>query len=259
MATPIEQSTSTNGPAVPPSQAPTNGPAGKAYTEEDLARVRQQEKDKLYKELAELREQVTTLSPLQQELEALRKEREEQAATEAAARQQAEEEARAKRESEMTAKELLEQRQREWEEKFAEMQAERQREQQLLEKEREFAQLRDYTQARIQQEKDSIAPELLDLVDGNTREEVDRSIELLKAKSAAIAEKVRGTQQQFASQQQGVSPSGFSTTGPMDMLPSTQQYSAEDIARMSMKEYAEKIRGNFVGRGDTVRNRGLFG
>jgi hypothetical protein len=254
MATPIEQTTST-----PAAQAPTTGPAGKTYTEDDLAKVRQQEKDKLYKELETLRGQVETLSPIQQELERFRKEQEERLAIESEARQKAEEEARAKRESEMSAKELLEARQKEWEEKFQEMQAEREREKLIVEKEREFAQLRDYAQARIAQEKDNIAPELLDLVDGSTREEIDASIERMKVKSAAIAEKVRGTTQQFAAQQQGVTPSGFSSTGPMDMLPTTQQWSAEEIAAMSAKEFAEKVRPHFIGRGDSARNRGLFG
>lgn len=259
MATPIEQSTSTNGPAVPGAPAPTNGPAAKTYTEDDLAKVRTQEKDKLYKELETLREQVSTLTPIQQELERFRKEQEERLATEETARKQAEEAARVQRESEMSAKELLEERQREWEQKFADMQAQRQAEQAVMEKEREFAALRDYTQARIQQEQENIAPELLDLVDGNSREEVDASIERLKAKSAAIAEKVRGTTQHLAAQRQGVSPSGFNATGPMDMLPTTQQWSAEEIAAMSAKEFAEKVRPHFIGRGDSTRNRGLFG
>jgi hypothetical protein len=81
----------------------------------------------------------------------------------------------------------------------------------------------------------------------------------LKAKSAAIAEKVRGTNAQLAAQQQGVTPSGFSSTGPMDMLPTTQQWSADDIRNMSPKEFAEKVRPHFIGRSDAVRNRGLFG
>ncbi|MFE9834025.1 hypothetical protein ACFYP4_02580 [Streptomyces sp. NPDC005551] len=265
MATPIEQGVPTTGPTVPVPAPPANGPstgapAGqKTYTEADLERVRQQEKAKLYSELEKLREQTNVLPTIQTELETLRKEREEQAAAEAAARQQAEEQKRAKEEAEMSAKELLEKRQTEWEEKFLAMQAERAAQDELLNKEREFSALRDYTQARVQQEQEHIAPELLDLIDGNTREEVDASIERIKAKSAAIAEKVRGTQQSLAAQQQGVSPSGFNATGPMDMLPTSQQFSADEIRAMSPREYAEKIRPHVLGRGDASRNRGLFG
>lgn len=256
MATPTP--TAENTPSAP-ANGPQNTPTpARTYSEEDLARARQQEKEKLYGELEKLREQTSRLPDLQSQLEQLQQEREEKAAAEAAERQRIEEEQRQKTEAEMSAKELLEKRNQEWEAKLAELEREREADRQLLEKEKQFAQLRDYTQRRIQEESANIAPELLDLVDGNTAQEVDASIERIKAKSAAIAEKVRGTQQQLGAQQQGVSPAGFNSTGPMDMLPTQQNYSAQDIANMSMKEYAEKVRGQFLGRGD-ARNRGLYG
>lgn len=236
----------------------TEVPGQQTFTADDLARVRQQEKEKLYKELESLRETASTLPTVQAELEVLRKEREERTAREAASKAEAEAAAKAQAESEMSAKELIEARQREWEEKYDSLQRQREAEQAALEKERQFAKLRDYTQARVAQEQASIAPELLDLIDGNSPEEIDASIERLKTKSAAIAEKVRGTQQQAAAQQRGVSPAGFSTTGPMDMLPTTETYSADDIAKMSVKEYVAKVRGAFLNGGD-ARNRGLYG
>lgn len=241
--------------------APATGPASApsaTYTEADLARVRQQEKDKLYNELEKLREQTSSVPTMAAELEQLRKEREERETAIKAAEAKAEEEARVKAESEMSAKELLDKRNAEWQAKLDQIEQEREAERQLMAKEKEFSQLRDYTQRRIQEESSKIAPELLDLVDGNTAQEVDASIERLIAKSAAIAEMVRGTQQQLGAQRQGVSPAGFNASGPMDMLPTTQNYSAQDIASMSMKEYAEKVRGQFMGQGD-ARNRGLYG
>lgn len=236
---------------------PSTPPNEQTFTAADLERVRSQEKEKLYKELESLREAATTLPTVQAELEALRKEREEQAQREATAREEAEAAAKAKAEAEMSAKELLDVRQAEWQKQLEALQQEREAERAALEKERQFSALRDYTQARIAQEQTNIAPELLDLVDGNTPEEIDASIERLKAKSAAIAEKVRGSQQQMAAQQRGVSPAGFSTTGPMDMLPTTETLSAEDIAKMPMKEYVAKYRDKFI-HGDS-RNRGLYG
>lgn len=255
MATPIQTEQGI------PTQAPTTGPDASSakYTEEDLNRVRTQEKDKLYREIESLRAKAEALPSIESELATMRQEREREAAEKQAAAQAADDAARVQREAEMSAKELLDERQREWENKFAALEAEREAQQQLLDKERQFAQLRDYTQARVAQEQSSIAPELLDLVDGNTPEEVDASIERLKAKSAAIAEKVRGTQQSLAAQQQGVSPAGFNATGPMDMLPTTQNYTAEDIAAMTPREYAEKVRPTVMGRGNTQRNRGLYG
>lgn len=227
------------------------------FTQADLDRVRQQEKEKLYKELEGLREASATLPTVTSELEALRKEREERAAREAAAKAETEAAAKAAAEAEMSAKELLETRQSEWQAKLDAIQREREAEKALLAKEKEFSALRDYTQGRIAQEQAHIAPELLDLVDGNTPAEIDASIERLKLKSAAIAEKVRGSQQQMAAQQRGVSPSGFSTTGPMDMIPTTETYSAEDINKMGIKEFAAKIRPQFI-RGDR-KNTGMFG
>ncbi|MFE6739812.1 hypothetical protein [Streptomyces tubercidicus] len=256
MATPIPSNEPENQNPTPPPATPASQ---RTYTESDLERVRQQEKAKLYAELEKLREQTSNLPTMAEELEALRKEREEREASAAEEKARAEEAERVRSEAEMSAKDLLEKRNAEWEERIAELQKEREAERAVLEQERKFAQLREYTQQRVQQESENIAPELLDLVDGNTPEEVDASIERLKAKSSAIAEKVRETQQSRASQQQGVSANGFSTTGPMDMLPTSQTYTAEEIQAMTPKEFAEKVRPHFIGQGSASRNRGMYG
>lgn len=234
----------------------TNIPA-QTFTAADLERVRTQEKEKLYKELDALREQTASLPTVTAELENLRKEREERTEREAAAKAAADQEAKLRAEAEMSAKELSDKRQAEWQEQFDRLQAERDTERAALDKEREFARLRDYTQGRIAQEQKLIAPELLDLVDGNSTAEIDASIERLKAKSAAIAEKIRGSQQQLAAQQQGVTSAGFSTTGPMDMISGTETYTAEDIAKMSMKDYVAKLRDKVIH--SDARERGLYG
>lgn len=253
MATPTPPNENANPtPSAPPAPQRT-------YTEADLEKARQQEKSKLYAELEKLREQTSTLPSITEELDALRKEREQRESSAAEEKAKREEAERVRAEAEMSAKELLEKRNQEWEDRLAEMQREREAERAMLEQERKFSQLRDYTQQRVQQESENIAPELLDLVDGSTPEEVDASIERLKAKSLAIAEKVRETQQARVSQQQGVSSNGFSTTGPMDMLPSSQTYSAEEIQAMSPKEFAEKVRPHFIGQGSAARNRGMYG
>lgn len=241
----------------PAPQQPQNGQQPRTYSEDDIARARQQEKEKLYNEIEQLKQKTSNFGSMQEELENLRKEREERQAAEEKARKDAEEAERARSEEEMSAKQLLDERTSEWESKFQKLEEERAAEKALMQKEREFAELRDYIHERVQAERENIAPELLDLVDGSTREEVDASIERLRAKSEAIAEKIRGTQQQLGAQQQGVSPSGFNPAGPMDMLPSMQNYSAEDINNMSPREFAEKIRPSLFG-GD-ARNRGMYG
>jgi len=81
----------------------------KAYTEEDLKRVREQEKSKLYPQIDSLKE----------ELNILKKEREERLSQMEAEKAAAEEEARKKAESEMDVRQLLEVKEQEWAQKFA--------------------------------------------------------------------------------------------------------------------------------------------
>jgi hypothetical protein len=55
----------------------------------------------------------------------------------------------------------------------------------------------------------------------------------------------------------GVSPTGYSTTGPMDTDPGHKSYSLADLQSMPMSEYA-KIRGQ-LGVGQAAQNqRGLY-
>lgn len=251
-------------PVVPdPSQQhlPLTEPAQGYFTQEQvnamIERARQQEKDKVY----------GRLDTLQSQLSEIAKEREERQAAEEEARKRAEEEARRREEAELSAKDLLARKEQEWqsqlsttqqsfEERLAQMQQEREQERALLEKEREFASLQAYTQQRLAQESDNIAPELADFVTGRTREEIDQSIEAVKAKSAAILEQVQAAQQAARAQQRGTSVSGFAPVGPMDVEAGQRTFSPQDIANMDMAEYA-KYRSQFIGQG--AASRGLFG
>jgi hypothetical protein len=223
------------------------------FTAEQLETARRQEKDKLYKRLENSADERKALL---EELAQLRKEREDRAAAEAKQQAAAEDAAKAKREGDMSAKALLEQRTQEWETRFAEIQADRERE--ALAKESEFNRLRAYTQERLAAERNNIAPELIDLVTGNSQEEIDASIGVLKNKTLAILESVQQAQTANRAQMRGVSTAGYTMQGPTDNDSGFRQLSADDIKNMSMSEYA-KYREQLLGAAsDSYRGRGLF-
>lgn len=251
-------------PAAPAPSAATNEP--RAFSAEDIARARQEEKDKVYSRLEQesqhrkaLEDQVSQLLSTQQEREA----------AESEARQKAEDAARLKAEADMSAKDLLAQREREfnerlsqtqgeWEQKFQQMNQEREQERALLEKDRELANLQAYAQKRVGEEKDSIAPQLRDFISGNSPEEIEQSIEVVKAKSVEIANAAKEAFAAQRAQQRGVSPTGYAPVGPMEIEGGTRQYSASDIANMDMAEY-QKFRQQVPGLAGAGNNRGLYG
>lgn len=259
-------------PFVTPPPAP---PEGRFFTEEDVARIRQEEKDKLYSamernasELTALREQVGSLTEAQQQREAeLQQEQQRLAA-----------EAREKEEADLDAKTLLSRREQEWESRLNEMnstweqrlnQVEEQRQQAeaIAQREREFGDLRDYTLQTVEANKDKIAPQLLGWITGDTKEQVDAAVQRAIQTTDAIAEEIAAlqqpevpvTQQPFTVPQPPALPGTRATGGPANADPAAQfqQLTAEQIANMPMGEYA-KLRQQ-MGIGGQSNTRGLFG
>lgn len=241
--------TETNPPAQPP------GDTGRTFTAADIEKARQEEKDKLYSRLTKGDERLQTMEA---ELKALREEREAREKAEAERLAAEEQASKQKAEAEMSAKKLVEERSTEWEAKFEQLQREREQERAALAKEAEFNRLRAYIQERINSESNSIAPELRDLVTGNTPEEVDQSIEMLKAKTDQIFQSVQSAQQQARSQMRGVAATGYTANGPTDQDAGARQLSVEDIQNMPMSEFA-KYRSQLLGAAaNNSSNRGLF-
>jgi uncharacterized membrane protein YqiK len=240
-------------PVPPPAPAP-----GTYFTQADIEAARKQEKDKLYSEINNLQQSQSTLA---EQLKAIQdakdaeiaKAREEAAA---AAAEQARKEW-----EEKDSKTLVEDVQKQFEQKFAEMERQRELERATFEKEREFAALKEYAQQRVAVaiEAGDIEPSLADFVQGNSQAEIDASLEIVKAKSEAIAQ---NAQTAFQSQQlatrRGVSPTGFTPTGPQDTQSQQRTFSANDIAGMSMAEYAKFRQQAGIGAG-SESNQGLFG
>jgi hypothetical protein len=217
---------------------------GKSYTEEDLARVRQQEKEKLYPQIDNLKA----------DLLVLKQEREARLAEETAKVTQAEAEARAKAESEMDLRALLEKKEAEWSARLDEERAEREKALTLLDREKQFQALMDYRNNRLDEESENIIPELIDLVEGGTPEEIEQSIANLKGRSERILENAQAAMQNTRREMVGARVTS-PTAGPMDTNLENNSFSAEQIAGMSFNDYV-KNRSKLLGK--SPGDRGMF-
>jgi hypothetical protein len=222
-----------------------------AFTADDLHKAREQEKSKLYSQMEKLKSEVDTL----------KKEREEAAAQAAAAQAAIEAErlakVKAQEEEELSAKELLAKKEQEWNAQLEHERLERERAFALLEKDREFQELQNYRQARLEQERENIVPQLIDLINGNTPDEIEQSIASLKEKSAGIMSDVMQTVQ--ASKQQMVGARITApASGPLDNDSEQRSYSPDAIRDMPMADYM-KQRSKLLGQAASNRGQGLFG
>lgn len=86
---------------------------------------------------------------------------------------------------------LIDQRTREWNRKFQAMQAEIQRKNELIHAQRNRVDMQTYIQRRLSEERDEIAPELIDFIQGDSVEQVEASISTAKAKTASILDGIR--------------------------------------------------------------------
>ena len=233
---------------VPPvvNEAPLPG-----FTADDLAKARAQEKAKLYPQMEKMAE----------ELASLKKEREEEVARKAAKAAEREaqklEKAKQKDEEELTFKELLAKKEQEFQAQIDTERLERERAIALLDQERKFQDLMAYRSQRLDEERDSIVPQLIDLIGGNTPDEIEQSIATLKDKSAGIMQDVMQTVQ--ASKQQMVGTRITApASGPLDNEMGQQSYTPEGIRGMDMEEY-QKQRAKLLGTAANNRGQGLFG
>jgi DNA repair exonuclease SbcCD ATPase subunit len=234
--------------------AETVSQSGPAFTAEDIAKARSQEKAKLYPQVEKL----------QEELAVLKKERDERAAVEAdrAARRKEREaqrlaEQKAQEEEEMSFKSLLKTKEQEFQAQLEQERMEREKAIALLQREREFQELNQYRQQRLEAERENIIPELIDLISGNTREEIEQSIASLKERSAKIFESVAAASQQTRKEMVGTRAT-LPASGPLDNDSEQRSFSPNDISNMSLADYA-KNRAKLLGNNGNNRGQGLFG
>lgn len=225
-------------PAPPAPPAPT-------YTQEDLIKARQEEKSKLYSEIEELKNANKAFKDQQE------------AAAQAEAERLADLEAAEKRkqEEEMDVRQLLEKKEQEWAAQLNAERVERETALSLLEQERKYQQVQEYRTQRIEQERDDILPELIDLVAGDSPDQIEASITGLKERSNRI---VASAQQ--AAQTARRDLSGARVTAPpaepLENYSGNKSFTPDELRNMPMDEYAQ-YRNSLLG-GDHS-GRGLFG
>lgn len=231
--------------------AATNEQGQKFYTEDDLAKVRAQEKDKLYPQIEKLKE----------ELDLIKREKDEKAAAKAAEKAAREaqkaEEAKLKQESELEVRDLLKVKEQEWQEQLERERQERERAFALLDREKAFAEIQAYKNQRLEEERDNIIPELIDMIHGNTAEEIEASIQGLKDKSSRIIESAQSAMQNARKEMAGTRVT-TPPAGPMDINTGSRQFTASEIADMPMDEYI-KYRQQFLSPRAQGRSQGMFG
>lgn len=219
----------------------------KSYTDEDLSRVRTQEKDKLYPQIDKLKA----------ELDELKRQREEELAAKRAEEEARAAEERVKAEADMDIRDLLKQKEAEWSEQLERERQERERAFALWEREKNYAELTDFKQKTLEVERENIIPELLDLVTGETPEEVAASIDGLKERSARILESAQAAMQNTRREMKGTSIT-TPPTGPLDINSEQRTLTASEIAAMPMNEYAQ-YRQRLLSDRARGRGQGLFG
>jgi len=220
---------------------------------EQIQKARAQEKAKLYPQLEKLQEELSILRKRDEERASVEAERE------AARRErnaQREAEKKSKQEDEMSFKQLLKTKEDEWAQKLETERLERERAFALLQREQEYNELKDYRNSRLEQERENIVPELIDLISGNNKDEIENSIADLKTRSNKIFESVAAVSQQTRKEMVGTRIT-VPASGPLDNDSAQANLSPENISNMSMADYA-KNRSKLLGNGNN-RGQGLFG
>lgn len=253
-------------------------PTGPVFTAADLERVRSEEKDKLYTKIDSL---TTTIDGLKEQVGGLTAEEQRRVAAAEEERTRLEAEARRQEEQGLDAATLVEraraeweqslnQKEQEWNSRFEQSEQARQQAEALAAREREYTDLQQYILGQVRANEDRIAPQLVQWITGNSKEEVDAAIARAIATTDAIAEEM---QQALGQQQPGVQPPTVQTPGAPapPQLPGTrvtfapgedpgvqfQQLTPEQINKMPMDQFA-KLRSQ-IGIGGQSNNRGLFG
>lgn len=220
---------------------------------EAIQKARAQEKQKLYPQLEKLNEEISLLRKEREERIALETDRNEKRKQREAER---EAEKKAKLEDEMSFKKLLKTKEQEWAEALEAERLEREKAFALLEREREFQELQQYRQQRIEAERDNIIPTLIDLVVGNSKDEIEQRILELKQKTAQILEDVASAKAHSRKDMAGTRIT-VPASGPLDNDSDSRLYSPNDIKDMSLADYA-KNRQKLLGGGKNS-GQGLFG
>lgn len=235
-----------------PTTTTTVAPSTQQYfTAEQLEAARQQEKDKLYGRLTQQDETINSFKTQLASLQAAEDERKKAVKDAAKA---AEDAAKRETEAKLSAEELIRVKEAELNAKQEQFSKDMELKLATMQKEQDFLRLQGYIHRRVAEETaaNTIIPELVEFIGGNTEEEVEASITKVKEKTANI---VQGAMTLSAPQMPtGVSPTG----GPsgLDRLNVPREPDANEIASMNMEQYrAYREQKGISGAGN---NKGLF-
>ena len=214
----------------PPAQPPTGKEPPQAYTQEDVERIRLEER-------ARVTSEQTRADELENQLAQYRKADEDRQAADAKAQRDADRVAKKKAEEEMELRDLMAKRDEEWEARLADERSEREKAFAMLEQERRYASLQTYLAHRMTEVGDKIVPILRDLVAGNTEQEIDASISLLIEKSDHMkADSVQAMRNINAGRPMvGVTAP---PVGPVETSGATRTYTDDELRAMTAEDYA---------------------
>jgi len=238
--------------AIPAQENPSE--VGSVYSADDIAKAREQEKAKLYPQMEKMKEELASLKKAREEQALKEAEREKRIAEEEARKEAQKKE---EEESELSFKELLKKKEQEFQAQLEAERLERERAIALLDQERKFQEVMNYRQQRVEQERENIVPELIDLIDGNNADEIEQSIAMLKEKSARILASAQQAMQSARQQMAGTRITN-PAAGPLDNDSEQKSYSPDSIREMSLADYA-KQRAKLLGTAASNRGQGLFG
>jgi hypothetical protein len=244
--------------------AQTGAGAPRLFTQEEVnaerERIRKEEHDKLYPDLQSWKSKAEAFEAEKTAREA--------AAAEAAAN--AAKEAERARIADLSAKEQLAEYQAKMERELEQERQARLATEQLWQKEQQFSALRLYRQQVLDSCKDDIFPEWWDDLVGpegdflTSTAEIDARAATLVKRTQAVLSNVTSQQDEqrratpTASTNTGA-PSGYDPTSDPNITHQGKTFTAEEIAGMSLADYAKNRQYLPTGRSGAVKSRGLFG
>lgn len=218
-------------PLPPPIRQARSGGDPQVFGQEDIERIRNEERARFQRE-------VERADALDAEVTRFRQAEDERIKAEQKTQREQERAQKKKEEEQMELRDLIAKKDQEWEARLESERQEREKAFAMLEQERRHASLQTYLSQRMAIEAEEIAPELRDMVSGNSEEEIEASITLLKKKSSDIL----GNYTQIMRGQQATRPTVGVTqppVGPMEMAQTTQTLTPDDIRALTPEEYSQ--------------------
>lgn len=222
-----------------------------SFTADDIAKARQQEKEKLYPEMQTMKEQLAEL----------KKERDTKLEAEKKSREAAEKALKDQQTADTDTRTLLEQQRLEFEAKLVTLSQERDAERAVQQMERQFQELQTYKANALAATVDSIIPQLAEEVrvgQHATTAEIDSHIARLQATSESIMQEVQAAQVAARAGMRGV-PVTAPAGGPLENYTANDPvFEAANNGTLTMNDYI-KNRDKLLPAASQMRQQGIYG